>query len=238
MEYAFGRVLNPLGACSIQRISKLLVHHLFLYNFVSDFRPHQKDHRWHCILDYKWKGKTCQGMLVVVNRLLWCVLFMSWRSWARLVNSWARVVCVLIISCVAERVHVQRDNSALRNCTFLCCDVQYCCRTCVSGILIFTFVSSARVHEKVTWFQRHVTPSRESRDASTFTSPESWPQVVKWLERHHKSCPRSPQHEKNAPLFPSARAGRRPVIGWKLLGGPWPLSHFYRELSSGCITNY
>ena len=37
---------------------------------------------------------------------LWCVLFMSWRSWARLVNSWARVVCVLIMSCVAERAHV------------------------------------------------------------------------------------------------------------------------------------
>ena len=44
-------------------------------------------------------------------------------------------------------------------------------------------------------------------------------------------------------IFPSARAGqrpvigRRPVIGWKHLGGPWPLSHFYRELSSGFITD-
>ena len=33
----------------------------------------------------------------------------------------------------------------------------------------------------------------------------------------------------------SHRAGQWPVIGWKHLGGPWPLSHFYRELSSGCI---
>ena len=39
-------------------------------------------------------------------------------------------------------------------------------------------------------------------------------------------------------IFPSARAGRRPVIGWKHLGGPWPLSDFYRELSSGCITDW
>ena len=39
-------------------------------------------------------------------------------------------------------------------------------------------------------------------------------------------------------IFPSARAGRQPVIGRKHLGGPWPLSHFYRELSSGCITDY
>ena len=37
-------------------------------------------------------------------------------------------------------------------------------------------------------------------------------------------------------IFP-ARVGRRPVIGWKYLGGPWPLSHFYREPSSGCITD-
>ena len=39
-------------------------------------------------------------------------------------------------------------------------------------------------------------------------------------------------------IFPSSRAGRRPVIGWKHLGGPWPLSDFYRELSSGCITDW
>ena len=38
-------------------------------------------------------------------------------------------------------------------------------------------------------------------------------------------------------IFPSARAGR-PVIGWKHFGGPWPLSDFYRELSSGCITDW
>ena len=39
-------------------------------------------------------------------------------------------------------------------------------------------------------------------------------------------------------IFPSSRAGRWPVIGWKHLGGPWPLSDFYRELSSGCITDW
>ena len=39
-------------------------------------------------------------------------------------------------------------------------------------------------------------------------------------------------------IFPSSRAGRRPVIGWKHLSGPWPLSDFYRELSSGCITDW
>ena len=39
-------------------------------------------------------------------------------------------------------------------------------------------------------------------------------------------------------IFLSSRAGRRPVIGWKHLGGPWPLSDFYRELSSGCITDW
>ena len=40
-------------------------------------------------------------------------------------------------------------------------------------------------------------------------------------------------------IFPSSRAGRpRPVIGWKHLGGPWPLSDYYRELSSGCITDW
>ena len=38
-------------------------------------------------------------------------------------------------------------------------------------------------------------------------------------------------------IFPSARAGRQPVIGLKHFGGPWPLSHFYRELTSGCITD-
>ena len=104
-------------------------------------------------------------------------------------------------ACSYVQWDASRHCSALRNCTFPCCDVQYWCRTRVSGVLIFTFVSSARVHEKVTWFQRHVTPSRESRDASTFTSPELWPQVVKWLKRRHKSCPRSPRHEKNAPLI-------------------------------------
>ena len=30
-------------------------------------------------------------------------------------------------------------------------------------------------------------------------------------------------------------ASQRPVIGWKHFGGLWPLSHFYRELISGCI---
>ena len=35
-------------------------------------------------------------------------------------------------------------------------------------------------------------------------------------------------------IFPSARAGQRPVIGWKHFGG---FSHFYRELTSGCITD-
>ena len=35
MEYAFGRVLNPLGACRIRRISKLLVH---LYCLATLFR--------------------------------------------------------------------------------------------------------------------------------------------------------------------------------------------------------
>ena len=35
MEYAFGRVLNPLGACRIRRISKLLVH---LYCLTTLFR--------------------------------------------------------------------------------------------------------------------------------------------------------------------------------------------------------
>ena len=39
-------------------------------------------------------------------------------------------------------------------------------------------------------------------------------------------------------IFPLARAGRQPVIGWKHLGGPWPLSDFCRELSSGCITDW
>ena len=37
----------------------------------------------------------------------WYVLFMPWRSWARLENLWAQVVCVLIMPCVAERAHVQ-----------------------------------------------------------------------------------------------------------------------------------
>ena len=32
----------------------------------------------------------------------------------------------------------------------------------------------------------------------------------------------------------TARASRWPVIGWKHLCGLWPLSHFYRELISGC----
>ena len=36
-------------------------------------------------------------------------------------------------------------------------------------------------------------------------------------------------------IFPLARAGRWPVTGSKHLGGPWSLSHVYRELSSGCI---
>ena len=31
-------------------------------------------------------------------------------------------------------------------------------------------------------------------------------------------------------IFPLARAGRWPDV-------PWPLSHFYRELSSVCITD-
>ena len=33
-----------------------------------------------------------------------------------------------------------------------------------------------------------------------------------------------------------SRVGRLPVIGWKRICGLWPLSHFYRELFSGCIT--
>ena len=28
------------------------------------------------------------------------------------------------------------------------------------------------------------------------------------------------------------------MIGWKHLSGPWPLLDFYRELSSGCITDW
>ena len=31
-------------------------------------------------------------------------------------NSWARVVCVLIMSCVAERAHVQMCRDASRHC--------------------------------------------------------------------------------------------------------------------------
>ena len=36
-------------------------------------------------------------------------------------------------------------------------------------------------------------------------------------------------------IFQSARAGRGPVIGRKHSGGPWPLSHFYREQTSGLL---
>ena len=36
-------------------------------------------------------------------------------------------------------------------------------------------------------------------------------------------------------IFPSSRAGRRPVIGWKHLGGPWPLSDFYRDCPQGVL---
>ena len=65
MEYAFGRVLNPLGACRIRRISKLLVH---LYCFTTFFQTSAliKDDT---AFELQMK-KTCQSVLVVGGRLL------------------------------------------------------------------------------------------------------------------------------------------------------------------------
>ena len=112
--------------------------------------------------------------------LQWCIFFMLCKSCAQLVNSWARVVCVLIISCVAEHVHVQTDNShyviVLFHVVTCSTDAEPVCQAFKSSLLCHR---SARVHEKVMCFQRHVTPGRESRDTSTFTSPELCAQVVK-----------------------------------------------------------
>ena len=72
-------------------------------------------------------------------------------------NSWARVVCVLIMSCVAEAcacTNVQRDASRhCRHYVIVLFHVVTCStdgRTSVSGVFIVSFVSSARDHEKVT----------------------------------------------------------------------------------------
>ena len=153
-----------------------------------------------------------------------------------LVFSWAQVVCVFIISCVAEHAHAQRDPChyvIVLFCAVMCStDAEPVCQVFLSSLSCRLLVFTRKSHDfNVMWFLV------VKLVAAWKQRVPSCAHIVQWLEQGLTSCPQYNQHEKNAPLLSTAyiergvdgrncprgeKAQGATVQGAIILGGNWP----------------